>query len=169
MLVIALTPRLAILFDNLNLPESENERYFFMYGCPTRLFPKRQGCVPRTSVMNLFLGIDVSAQVIVLKNRTLPNSILNSRLFFSFRSSKINKNANPLPRGGCLKSFLRSIIPSSLREELRSFRRASASCARTWRNSTPIHRRSQPTRLTARLGIAPRAPWLGTVSSPSGA
>lgn len=99
-------PRLAILFDNLNLPESGNERYFFMYGCPTRLFPKRQGCVPRTSVMNLFLGIDVSAQVIVLKNRTLPNSILNSRLFFFlFAPQKLTKMLNPLPREGVFEEL----------------------------------------------------------------
>lgn len=65
-----------------------------MYGCPTRLFPKRQGYVPRTSVMNLFLGIDVSAQVIVLKKPNIAEFDLKLALvFFSFRSSKINKNA----------------------------------------------------------------------------
>ena len=71
-----------------------------MYGCPTRLFPKRQGCVPRTSVMNLFLGIDVSAQVIVLKKSNISEFDLKLALVFFFSSSKINKNAYPSPKRG---------------------------------------------------------------------
>ncbi len=80
----------------------KRQRQHFRTKCPAPrvISVVYRGILPPNDKDALFLGIDVSAQVIVLKNRTFPNSILSSRLFFSFRSSKINKNAYPSPKRG---------------------------------------------------------------------
>lgn len=73
---------------------------------------------------------------------------------------------NP-PKRGCLKSFLRASF------RLLSEKSSDHSVELLLRPPVlgeiqpPSTGEVQPTRLTCRLGIAPRAPWLGTVSSPA--
>lgn len=103
------SPIASCFFQVLGLAATNQETFFsngnastFVQNAPLR--ESSQWCIggilPPNDKDALFLGIDVSAQVIVLKNRTFPNSILSSRLIFSFRSSKINKNAYPSPKRG---------------------------------------------------------------------
>ena len=64
----------------------KRQRQHFRTKCPAPrvISVAYRGILPPNDKDALFLGIDVSAQVIVLKNRTFPNSILSSRLFFFF-------------------------------------------------------------------------------------
>ena len=80
----------------------KRQRQHFRTKCPApRVIPVvYRGILPPNDKDVLFLGIDVSAQVIVLKKSNISELDLKLALVFFFSSSKINKNAYPSPKRG---------------------------------------------------------------------